>query len=148
MGTFTKSLCLSLALVSSFWLYAEESIHLKGDYFIFSDDLNYIYGGSKIILKDKNYIIRGDQFYYDVNLLQGILYGKVELQRGKTETKKDIQACDAIFFKGIPPNLLLISFDEEISIKGDASLLNPFLTFAKRCARHTHPKGSIKTPSS
>jgi hypothetical protein len=120
MEKFIKYLCLSLALVmAALPLDAEETLRFKGDYFLYSDDLGYIYGSGNITIKSRNLELRGDVLYMAADRLCGILYG-------------GDQKYDALFFKGIPPKLLQVSLDEQLTLTGEKDLEKSFLEFAKK----------------
>lgn len=78
-------------------LIAENTVKFTGDYFIFSDKDNYIYGSGNIIIKYESIIINGKYLYLDVNKSEGVLLGKIFLNKNNEEFQ-----FDAFFFKIYP----------------------------------------------
>jgi hypothetical protein len=135
MGKYTRFLYLELALLLLVLpLEAEESLRFKGDYFLYSDDLNYIYGGGNILLKAGDRQVKGSVLYMDVKQLNGIIYGNVRvLKKVKTKNKKTGEKkYDAVFFKGVPPKWLVISYGEKVDMEGDQELKPLYMNFAKK----------------
>jgi hypothetical protein len=139
MGKFTKFLCLSLALVLLSLSLQAEWLRFKGDYFIYSDDINYLYGSGNITLKpDKGNIeIKGDVLYLRIGGITGVIYGNVRVLRVKKnpedqETNVTEEKYDALFFKGVPPQLLMVSYKDEIEMSGDLQMKPFFKHFEKK----------------
>lgn len=124
-------LLVSLALS----LTAEVPLHFKGDYFLFSDDKNYIFGGGNISLTYNKMSLTGDVLYMNVTDLTGVLYGDVQIisenGQGQNENKKE-EKYDAVFFKNIPPQWLMVSYGAEMTLSGDPSLKPLFMNFEKK----------------
>ncbi len=132
MEKFTKFLCLKLVLLSLALLAgAEETLRFKGDYFLFSDDHSYIYGGGNITLKGGGKQIKGDVLYMDARSLTGVIYGDVRVLENPKK-KKEEKKYDAIFFKGMPPRWLTISYNDEITFGGEKALKGFFMNFEKK----------------
>jgi hypothetical protein len=139
MGKFTKFLCLSLALVLLSLSLQAEWLRFKGDYFIYSDDINYLYGSGNITLKpDKGNIqIKGDVLYLRIGGITGVLYGNVRVLRVKKnpkgqETSVTEEKYDALYFKGVPPQLLMVAYKDEIEMTGDLKIKPYFKHFEKK----------------
>ena len=139
MGKFTKFLCLSLALVLLSLSLQAEWLRFKGDYFIYSDDINYLYGSGNITLKpDKGNIqIKGDVLYLRIGGITGVIYGNVRVLRVKKnskgqETSVTEEKYDALYFKGVPPQLLMVSYKDEIEMTGDLKIKPYFKHFEKK----------------
>jgi hypothetical protein len=108
-----------------------ETLRCKGDYFLFSDDHDYLYGGGNIVLKIGDREVKGDAIYMDTQSLTGIIYGDVRSLK-KTADKKIIEEkFDALFFKGMPPLWLGITYKDEIRFEGEQGLKNFYLNFRK-----------------
>ncbi|NIM16326.1 MAG: hypothetical protein GTO45_30380 [Candidatus Aminicenantes bacterium] len=146
MEKFTKFLCLNLAVLAlcrSFLLplgAVKETLHFKGDYFVYSEDDTYIYGSGNITLNAGGFQVKGDVLYMSVLDLSGVIYGDVRLTT--IESKKGPLAAggkkkgtekkyDAIYFRGIPPRWLTVSYGDEMEITGDKDLKPLFLNFVK-----------------
>jgi len=110
MDKYIKSRFLSLTpvlwILWIFWilwiifpisLRGEKSINFSGDYFIFSDEDNYLYGSGNIVLHFNKDIIRGQTLYFDIDKMEGVLLGNIEIIRGNNTEK-----FDSFFFKGPP----------------------------------------------
>jgi hypothetical protein len=139
MGKFTKFLCLNLALVLLSLPLEAEWLRFKGDYFIYSDDVNYLYGSGNITLKpDKGDMeIKGDLLYLQIEGFTGVIYGNVSVLHVKKnpknqETSVTEEKYDALFFKGIPTQWLMISYKDEIEMTGDLQIRPFFTNFAKK----------------
>ena len=139
MGKFTKFLCLSLALVLLSLSLQAEWLRFKGDYFIYSDDINYLYGSGNITLKpDKGNIeIKGDVLYLRIGGITGVIYGNVRVLRVKKnpkgqETSVTEEKYDALYFKGVPPKILMVSYKDEIEMTGDLQIKPYFKHFEKK----------------
>ncbi len=139
MGKFTKFLCLSQALVLLSLSLQAEWLRFKGDYFIYSDDINYLYGSGNITLKpDKGNIeIKGDVLYLRIGGITGVIYGNVRVLRTKKnpkdqETRVTEEKYDALYFKGVPPQLLMVSYKDEIEMTGDLQIKPYFKHFEKK----------------
>ena len=139
MGKFTRFLCHSLALVLLSLSLAAEGLRFKGDYFIYSDDSSYLYGSGNISLKpDKGDMeIKGDVLYLQVEGITGVIYGNVRVLReiknpGGQETILTEEKYDALFFKGIPPQWLMVSYKDEIEMTGDLPMKPYFTQFEKK----------------
>ena len=137
MEKFTKFLCLNLVLFSlALFLGAEETLRFKGDYFLFSDDHSYIYGGGNILLKGGGRQIKGDVLYMDARSLTGVIYGDVRVlettKKQKEGEKYEEKKYDAIFFKGMPPRWLTVSYADEITFGGETALKGFFMNFEKK----------------
>lgn len=138
MEKFIKFLYLNLVLVLlALPLGAEESLRFKGDYFLYSDELNYMYGGGNILLKTGGWQVKGNVLYMDVRQLYGVIYGDVRVrtrtQMQKKTKEKEEKKYDAIFFKGVPPQWLMVYYRKDaIVMKGEASLKPLFMNFAKK----------------
>lgn len=139
MGKFTKFLCLSLALVLLSLSLEAEWLRFNGDYFIYSDDINYLYGSGNITLKpDKGNIeIKGDVLYLRIGGITGVIYGNVRVLRAKKnpkdqETSVTEEKYDALYFKGVPPQLLMVSYKDKIEMTGDLQIKPYFKHFEKK----------------
>ncbi|MGD2087911.1 MAG: hypothetical protein PVH61_17165 [Candidatus Aminicenantes bacterium] len=139
MGKFTKFLCLNLALALLSLSLQAKWLRFKGDYFIYSDDINYLYGSGNITLKpDKGNIeIKGDVLYLRIGGITGVIYGNVRVIRVKKnpkdqETSVSEEKYDAVFFKGVPPQWLMVSYKDEIEISGDLQMKPYFKHFEKK----------------
>lgn len=110
---------------------AGETLRFKGDYFLYSDDLDYIYGGGNIIMKAGGRQIKGDVVYIDVRQLCGVIYGGVLVTK-TVENQEEEKKWDAVFFKGIPPQWLTVSYGDEIVTEGDNKLETSFMNFVKK----------------
>lgn len=139
MGKFTKFLCLNLALVLLSLSLQAEWLRFKGDYFIYSDDINYLYGSGNITLKpDKGNIeIKGDVLYLRIGGITGVIYGNVRvlyIKKGPKDQETSIteEKYDAVFFKGVPPQLLMVSYKDEIEMTGDLQMKPYFKHFEKK----------------
>jgi hypothetical protein len=126
-------------------LTAEETLRFKGDYFLYSDDHNYIYGGGNIVMTAGGRRVQGSVLYMDVARLTGVIYGNVRVsakgkkkgdkkkkKEKKDKIKKQEKIYDAVFFKGVPPKWLMVSFKEEIITEGDQTLKADFVKFVKK----------------
>ena len=113
-------------------LGAEESLRFKGEYFLYSDELNYIYGGGNILLKAGDQQVKGNVLYMDVKQLNGIIYGDVRMLKKVKNKKPEEKKYDAVFFKGVPPRWLMVSYGEKIDMKGDHGLRPLFMNFEKK----------------
>lgn len=118
MEKFTKLLCLSLLIAAlSVSLSAASDLHFKGDYFLFSDQSDYIYGRGNIEMKGKNTLVKGDVLYFDIQSLQGVIYGNVQAKTGTEE-----KTCQALFFTVFPLQLLHETFSDKIVKEGNEDL--------------------------
>jgi hypothetical protein len=158
MGKFTKCLCLSLAfLLLSRFLAAD--LRFKGDYFIYSDDINYLFGSGNITLyaETGGIEVKGDVLYLEIGGITGVIYGNVRVRRGvkqpfprgigksggelsaktppgsqsKTNTVAE-ETYDAVFFKGVPPQWLTVSYRDEMVMSGNLDMKAFFLHLAKK----------------
>lgn len=133
MEKFIRFLSLNLLLVFlALSLGAEETLDFKGDYFLFSDDKNYVFGGGNILLKAGNMSLQADVLYMNVTDFTGVLYGAVRVTTDEGKKEKKEEQCDAVFFKGLPPQWLMISFGQEMSAKGEQTLKPLYLKFEKK----------------
>ncbi len=137
MEKYIKYLCLNLILLiiaSIPVVGAEADLRLKGDYFLYSDDHDYLYGGGNISLKSGDYTIRADTVYMNIELQTGLLYGNVQAIKSTKSDKSGSEtfSCDALFFKGIPPRFLRVSYGDEIAVTGDNDLLTLYSLFDKK----------------
>lgn len=141
MGKFTKFLCLNLILVLLSLSLEAEWFRYKGDYFIYSDDINYLYGSGNITLKPgrSNIEIKGDLLYLRIGGITGVIYGNVRvLHFNKDQKEKDLDTAvkeekyDAVFFKGIPAKMLMVSYKDKIELTGDLELNPYFKHFEKK----------------
>jgi len=115
-----------------------KGLRFKGDYFIYSDDINYLFGTGNITMApdDGNIEITGDVLYLKIGGITGVLYGnvRVKYKAKSNKTKKNVikeEKYDAIFFKGIPPRILLASYRDQIDLKGDMEMTPYFMHFKK-----------------
>jgi hypothetical protein len=113
-------------------LGAEDNLRFKGEYFLFSDDHNYLYGGGNISLKGAGMSITGDVLYMDVARLTGIIYGDVRIIKGDGKKGKKEEKWDAVLFRGVPPQWLMVSYEDEMITKGDRKLKPLFMSFEKK----------------
>ncbi len=122
-------------------LPAAEGLRCKGDYFLYNDDIDYLFGRGNIILTtDPGTLeITGDVLYLKVADVTGVLYGNVRVRRGvdsappkglPLEIKEE--SYDAVFFNGIPPQWLMVSYKDEMVLSGDLQLKPFFLYFDKK----------------
>jgi hypothetical protein len=133
MEKFIKYLCLNvLLLILSFRLGAEETLNFKGDYFLFSDDKNYIFGGGNISLKTGKMSLQADVLYMNVTEFTGVLYGAVRVTTDEGKKEKKEEQYDAVFFKGLPPQWLMVSYGQEMSVTGEQTLIPLYLNFEKK----------------
>lgn len=132
MEKFTTFLCLKLVLLLlALSLGAEETLRFKGDYFLFSDDHSYIYGGGKILLKGGGKQIKGDVLYMDARSLTGVIYGDVRVLENPKK-KKEEKKYDGVFFKGMPPRWLMVTYTDKITFSGEKALSGFFMNFEKK----------------
>ncbi|HLP61140.1 MAG TPA: hypothetical protein VK186_20025, partial [Candidatus Deferrimicrobium sp.] len=133
MEKYIKFLFLNLLLVSAaLTLTAETSLHFKGDYFLFSDDKNYIFGGGNIILNSGNTTLKADVLYMNVTEMTGVLYGDVLIGTENDKKEKKEEKYNAVFFKGVPPQWLMVSYGEEMTANGEQLLKPLFMNFEKK----------------
>ena len=113
---------------------AEETLRFKGEYFLYSDDHKYVFGTGNITMKGGGRELTGSVLYMDAAKLMGVIYGNVQISQVPTKgtKKEEKKSCDAVFFVGVPPKWLMISFNEEIVTEGDESLKRAFLDFVKK----------------
>ncbi len=133
MEKFIKFLSLNLLLVFLVLsLGAEETLNFKGDYFLFSDDKNYVFGGGNISLKTGNMSLQADVLYMNVTDFTGVLYGAVQVKTDEGKKEEKEEQYDAVFFKGLPPQWLMVSYGKEMSVKGEQTLQSLYLNFEKK----------------
>ncbi|MCP4213124.1 MAG: hypothetical protein GY765_00640 [bacterium] len=112
-------------------LQAADDLRFKGDYFLFSQDHEYLYGGGNIELKGDGKTITAQTLYFDVKKLCGVLYGNVKISYAvKTGTRP--QQCDALFFQGMPPKWLRISYGDTLRLQGHLDLERALKKLVKR----------------
>lgn len=150
MGKFTKFLCLNLALALLSLALEAEGLRFKGDYFIYSDDVSYLYGSGNITLKpDKeNLEIKGDVLYMQIEGITGVIYGSVRILREKKnpsgqETSLTEEKYDALFFRGLPSQWLMVSYQDEIVMSGDLPMMPYFKQFEKKTPEELKKDSSL-----
>jgi hypothetical protein len=118
MGSFIKSLYLSLILLLSMASLQAKEVKLEGQYFIYSQDKNYIYGSGNLSIKIKTFIITGQTLFLDTKTMKGKLLGTIIVKN----KKKIILQGDELTFTLFPFKYRCKIFQEEIKNFGDPKM--------------------------
>ncbi|UCH94814.1 MAG: hypothetical protein JSV88_31775, partial [Candidatus Aminicenantes bacterium] len=88
--------------------------------------------------------------YLRIGGITGVIYGNVRLLHAPkpSKTKKSSETVkeekyDAVFFKGIPPRWLMVSYKDKIEMTGDLEMKPFFMHFAKRTPEELKKDSSL-----